>query len=32
VDPGEYVAAVQTILMALRELDAALPLAPAPGR
>jgi len=30
VDPGEYVAAVQTILMALRELDAALPLAPAP--
>jgi hypothetical protein len=30
VDAGEYVAAVQTILMALRELDAALPLAPAP--
>jgi Zn-dependent M28 family amino/carboxypeptidase len=30
VEPGEYVAAVQTILMALRELDAALPFAPAP--
>jgi Zn-dependent M28 family amino/carboxypeptidase len=30
VDPGEYVAAVQTILMALREIDRALPLPPAP--
>jgi len=30
VDSGEYVAAVQTILMALREIDTALPLAPAP--
>jgi Zn-dependent M28 family amino/carboxypeptidase len=30
VDRSEYVAAVQTILMALREIDAALPLAPAP--
>ena len=27
IDPAEYVAAVRTILMALRELDAALPLA-----
>jgi Zn-dependent M28 family amino/carboxypeptidase len=30
MDAGDYVAAVQTILMALRELDAALPLEPAP--
>jgi Zn-dependent M28 family amino/carboxypeptidase len=30
VDSGEYVAAVQTILLALREIDAALPFAPAP--
>ncbi|MGE0158089.1 MAG: M20/M25/M40 family metallo-hydrolase [Gemmatimonadales bacterium] len=28
IDPGEYVAAVRTILMALRALDAALPLEP----
>jgi Zn-dependent M28 family amino/carboxypeptidase len=30
IDPGEYVAAARTILAALRELDAALPLGPAP--
>jgi hypothetical protein len=32
IDPGEYVASVRTILIALRELDAALPLAPPPPR
>jgi Zn-dependent M28 family amino/carboxypeptidase len=31
IDPGEFVAAVQTILLGLRELDAALPL-DTPGR
>jgi Zn-dependent M28 family amino/carboxypeptidase len=30
IDPAEYVAAVRTILIALRELDAALPLASGP--
>jgi Zn-dependent M28 family amino/carboxypeptidase len=32
IDPGEYVAAVRTILAALRELDTALPLAAAAPR
>jgi len=32
VDPGEYVAAVRTILLGLRELDTALPLADARSR
>jgi Zn-dependent M28 family amino/carboxypeptidase len=32
VDPGEYVAAVRTILAALRALDAALPLGADPAR
>jgi len=32
VDPGEYVAAVRTILLGLRALDTALPLAEVPAR
>jgi hypothetical protein len=31
VDPGEFTAAVRTILMAIRALDAALPLEETPG-